>query len=145
MRCYPLCANSLPLAETKQEASMAASSHSNHAAWPQILARWNIEITSLYAKRAQEWLAIPFSLSRCSSPADLAAAQLEFSETLVADYRRAAERITQAVGANGDAYAESILKAQDDAREIIEQAKAQAKLIIEDAERRSEMPAVRAA
>jgi F0F1-type ATP synthase membrane subunit b/b' len=62
------------------------------------------------------------------------------------DYRAAAEKLARAVGADTgkagghEEYAARLLKAQEDARDILDQAKAQAQRIIEDAEKRSAEP-----
>jgi acetyl esterase/lipase len=103
-----------------------------------MLSRWNFEIASLYGKRMQEYSVLPFSLMLCTSFDDFTDAQQKFSETLVADYRAAAERVANSVHAGkeqaSEAYASALLKAQEDARNIIDQARAHAKRIIEDAE-----------
>jgi len=112
--------------------------------WVQMLARWNMEIASLYGKRMQEYCLLPVNLMRCASPDDLARAQEEFSQTLLSDYRDAAEKLARAIGAGaaegGSGYAAALLRAQEDARDILDQAKAQAQRIVEEAEARSAGP-----
>ena len=110
--------------------------------WVQMLARWNMEIASLYGKRMQEYCLVPVNLMRCASPDDLARAQEEFSQTLLADYREAAEKLARAIGAGAaeGGYAAALLRAQEDARDILDQAKAQAQRIIEEAKARSAEP-----
>ena len=113
-----------------------------------MLGRWNMEITSLYGKRMQEYFLLPLRVMQSTSPDDLAKAQEQFSQTLLTDYRVAAKKLALAIGADVDTgkaggheeYAARLLKAQEDARDIIDQAKAQAKRIIEDAEKRSAEP-----
>jgi hypothetical protein len=111
-----------------------------------MLSRWNMEIASLYGKRMQEYCMLPFNLMLRVSPDDLADAQDDFSETLLADYRAAAEKLTDAFGAGTrktsgneatEAYAAVLLKAQEDARNMLDQARAQAQRIINDAEARA--------
>lgn len=112
--------------------------------WVQMLARWNMEIASLYGKRMQEYCLLPANLMRCASPDDLARAQEEFSQTLLSDYREAAEKLARAIGAgaaeSGSGYAAALLRAQEDARDLLDQAKAQAQRIVEEAEKRSAEP-----
>ncbi|MGQ0485899.1 MAG: hypothetical protein ACT4SY_11180 [Hyphomicrobiales bacterium] len=114
------------------------------ASWLNLLGRWNMEITSLYGKRMQEYFVLPLRVMQCGSPDDLAKAQEQFSETLLTDYRAAAEKLARAIGAKEtdrhQEYAAALLKAQEDARDIIDQAKAQAKRIVEEAEKRSAEP-----
>jgi len=45
----------------------------------------------------QEYSVLPFSLMLCTSFDDFTDAQQKFSETLVADYRAAAERVANSV------------------------------------------------
>ncbi len=113
------------------------------AATLEMLGRWNFEIASLYGKRFQEACAFPFSLMLCTSFDDVTDAQQKYSEILMADYRATAEKIahafvsgqTLARGTSAtEAYSAALLKAQDDARNIIDQARAQAQRIIADAE-----------
>lgn len=107
-----------------------------------LLFEWNSEIISLYNKRMQEYCMLPFSLLTCTSPDDLEEVQSAFLETLRVDYRASAERLGQMLQgdrgaeASGHSYSEALLKAQDDARAILDQAKAQAKRIVAEAEAR---------
>ncbi len=124
----------------------ASDAPTSAASWLQMLGRWNMEITSLYGKRMQEYFLLPLRVMQSTSPDDLAKAQDRFSETLLSDYRAAAEKLARAVAADTgksgghEEYAARLLKAQEDARDIIDQAKAQAQRIIEDAEKRSAEP-----
>ena len=111
--------------------------------WYQMLGQWNVEIASLYGKRIRECSMFPLSLMLCTSPDDVTDAQEKFSETLLADYRAAVEKLSCAMGANAgkaggneasEAYAAALLKAQEDARNILDQARAHAMRIIEDAQ-----------
>jgi hypothetical protein len=115
----------------------------------QTLSRWNFEIACLYGKRIQECCAFPFSLMLCTSFDDFTDAQQKFSEALLADYRMAAGKIANSIfagegkardGGAGEAYAAALLKGQEDARNIIDQAHAHAKRIMEDAEAQTAKP-----
>ena len=132
-------------ASSKKSANpgQAGDPSASDASWLQLLARWNMEIMFLYGKRMQEYSVLPLRVMQCTSPDDLAKAQGQFSETLLTDYRAAADKLARAIGATGkghEEYAARLLKAQEDARDIIDQAKAQAKRIVEDAEKRSTEP-----
>lgn len=133
-------------ASSKKSANpaQAGDPSASDASWLQLLARWNMEIMFLYGKRMQEYFVLPARVMQCTSPDELAKAQDQFSETLLTDYRVAAEKLARAIGANEASghqeYAARLLKAQEDARDIIDQAKAQAQRIIEDAEKRSAEP-----
>ena len=119
------------------------------ASWLQMLGQWNIEIVSLYGKRMRECGMFPLSLMLCTSPDDVTDAQEKFSETLLADYRAAAEKLTRAIGADAskvrgneanEVYAAALLKGQEDARNILDQARAHAMRIIEDAKAQNAQP-----
>ena len=137
-------------ASSKKSANpgQAGEPSASAASWLQLLARWNMEIMFLYGKRMQEYFVLPLRVMQCTSPDDLAKAQDQFSQTLLTDYRVAAKKLALAIGADADIgkaggheeYAARLLKAQEDARDIIDQAKAQAKRIVEDAEKRSAEP-----
>jgi hypothetical protein len=109
--------------------------------WIGTLCKWNMEFAELYRKRLQEWLMLPVSVAQCRSPDDLRDAQVTFADTLIADYRRAAQQLWNAVNPATDepkvgaseAYAATLLKAQADAENILAQARAQAQRIIDGA------------
>lgn len=108
------------------------------------LTHWNMEIMTLYGKRMQEYCMMPFSLMLCTSADDFTDLQDKFCATLQADYATAAGKLALAVGdadEGGSAtenYASVLLKAQEDARAIIEQARAQADRIMEAAKSRTQ-------
>jgi hypothetical protein len=125
------------------------SSKESDTSWLDMLGEWNTEIVSLYGKRLQECGMYPFSLMMCTSPDDVTDAQEKFSGTLLADYRTAAEKLVHAFGthahqaggsAASEAYAATLLKAQDDARNILDQARAHAKRIIDEARAQTAEP-----
>jgi hypothetical protein len=133
-----------PSSKASATAGQTENLPASDASWLQMLARWNMEITFLYGKRMQEYFVLPLRVMQCSSPDDLAKAQDQFAQTLLTDYRAAAEKLARAVGANEASghqeYAARLLQAQKDAREILDQAKAQAKWIVDEAEKRSAEP-----
>jgi hypothetical protein len=117
--------------------------------WLGMLTQWNTDIASFYGRRMQAYAMLPVNLMLCVSPEDVVDAQEDFSRTLMADYRAAAEKLAQATGLEagkaqgGDAtqaYAAALLKAQDDARAILDQARAQAQRIIAEAQARIAEP-----
>jgi hypothetical protein len=117
--------------------------HAADTSWLNLLGRWNMEIASLYGKRMQECSVFPFSLMMCTSPDDVTDAQERFSGILLTDYRAAAEKLMRSIGTHthlsdgteaDQAYAATLLKAQEDARNILDQARAHAKRIIDDAQ-----------
>ncbi|GAB4237231.1 MAG: hypothetical protein Kow0032_22860 [Methyloligellaceae bacterium] len=106
-----------------------------------LLARWNQELVSFYAKRYQQYGLLPLRLLSCTSLDDLQGLQREFAEQLCADYCEEAGKLSQIAatqaapaGASADdAYAARLMKAQEDAAAILEEAKAQAEQIVESA------------
>ena len=118
------------------------------SSWLPLLGQWNMELAFLYGKRLQEYCMLPFSMTLCTSPDDVADAAEKFSETLLADYRQTAAKLAQSVASDAkalvkhanEAYATILLKAQDDARNILDQARAQASRIVADADARSAAP-----
>ena len=123
------------------------SANTADTSWLDMLGEWNTEIASFYGKRLQECGMFPFNVMTCTSPDDLTDAQEKFSQTLLADYRATAEKLGRAFGTQSragneasEAYAAALLKAQDDARNILDQARAHAKRIIDEA--RASLPEV---
>jgi hypothetical protein len=140
---------STPNEYTKVDQNIHADGvHAADTSWLNLLGRWNMEIASLYGKRMQECSVFPFSLMMCTSPDDVTDAQERFSGILLADYRAAAEKLMHSIGTHrqsdgseaDQAYAATLLKAQDDARNILDQARAHAKRIIDDAQAQTAGP-----
>lgn len=109
----------------------------------QMLMRWNSELVSLYSKRMQEYWALPLQMMTCASPDDVADVQERFMRKLREDYGAAAaglaELATRGLSVEPqENYAATLLKAQEDARAIIDQARAQAARIMAEAEERSQ-------
>lgn len=61
--------------------------------------RWNLEVASFMARRAQAWLEVPARLGRCKTPQDLFSEQLRFWQTAAAHYADGSHRLTAALGA----------------------------------------------
>ncbi|MEE4236318.1 MAG: hypothetical protein V2I51_06310 [Anderseniella sp.] len=102
---------------------------------------WNMELAQFYFRRYQQYWTSPVNFLACRSTEELRAAQAEFLQRLMADYRENAVRLSQI--ANGPmsaadldtAYEARLLKAQEDAAAIIEQAKLQATRILESVQK----------
>lgn len=109
------------------------------------LTEWNTEITRFYAHRCQQYWTLPLRLQSCRTAGDFKTLQTEFQLELFEDYRGAASKLSKIAGADPGqsdnsletAYAENLLKAQEDAAEIIEQAKDQAERIVASAHERA--------
>ena len=109
------------------------------------LYEWNAEITRFYLSRFQKYGLLPWRLQSCRTPDDFSALQTEFQCELAVDYEWGAARLSQIVGASEHSagatqdadYAAGLLKAQEDAAAIIEQAKAQAESIVAEAQDRA--------
>ena len=141
--------SSLKESEAADQGSPASDAPTTPAtSWFQAMGRWNIEIAGLCGKRMQYWTTFPMRLMQCKSSDDLSNVQTEFSQTLLTDYRAAAEKLVLAINRSPDnrridrdqEYASTLLKAQEDARNIIDQARAQAKRIVEEAQSRTGEP-----
>jgi hypothetical protein len=103
------------------------------------LTRWNAEITRFYVSRYQRYWTVPIRMLSCTSTEDIKAMQAEFGRELLEDYRAEASRLARIANETleppGSDYAASLLKAQQDAGEIIEQAKLQAERIVASAQK----------
>ncbi len=117
------------------------------------LSEWNEEIVQFYVSRYQQYWSLPMQLQSCSSLDDLRALQQDFQATLFEDYLDEAARLSRVVKAahkhlvpepEAD-YETALLKAQQDAAAIIEQAKAQAERILASARQQAEAPVKAAA
>jgi hypothetical protein len=106
-----------------------------------LLGQWNFRMAGLYAKRFQELALLPVQFAQCTSMEDVADVQETFSRVLVEDYREAAQIFAQVseseTARDSEAYAGILLKAQADAAALLDQAKAQARQIIAEAESRA--------
>jgi len=61
--------------------------------------RWNLELLSLGAKRAQAWLEVPVRMSLCRTPADVFGEQLRFWQKAAADYGEGGQKLMAALQA----------------------------------------------
>lgn len=115
----------------------------------ELLANWNYSLADFYARRLQKYWQYPFGLAEMHSLEEVAYSLIEFETELLADYADQADELKRiangkrrkACGAPGQQYEASLLKAQEDAALIIEQAKAQAERIISSAQLRAEQMA----
>jgi hypothetical protein len=115
-----------------------------------LLTRWNYSLVAFYLRRWQRQMELPFHLARSTSPAELVEARRAFEEDLIADYGDQAEALHQTCWETpspwdpGD-YGGVLLKAQEDARLLLDQAKAQADRIIASARARADEIVAKAA
>jgi hypothetical protein len=108
-----------------------------------LLFGWNMELSRFYLHRFQQYCALPTSFLSCHSLEDLRAGQAEFLKQLMDEYRIGSQRLSMIANADDATlnldtnYAAKLLKAQEDAAAIIDQAKVQAKRILDSAERQN--------
>lgn len=114
-----------------------------------LLWEWNEEILSFYFGRMQKYWALPMQLQSCGSIEDLRRLQSDFIERMIKDYSDEAAQLAKIAGSiqaedqgedgeEGEAsYEDGLLRAQHDAAQIIEQAKAQADHILAEAQKRA--------
>jgi hypothetical protein len=109
-----------------------------------LLARWNYSLAAFYLRRWQRQWELPLRLAQSASPADLVEVRRAFEEDLVADYSDQAEALNQTCSdrfaplePRAD-YVGALLKAQEHARQLLDQAKAQADRIIASARARAD-------
>jgi len=124
----------------------------------EMLSAWNLEIGRFYLRRYQQYWKLPMRMQSLITQNDFKEVQSEFLADLAEDYRGEAARLSQIVDADNAAeptvttevtaeataeakereYAASLLKAQEDAAAIIDQAKAQAEKILASAHKRAQ-------
>ncbi len=107
-----------------------------------LLADWNASLADFYVRRWQKYWQFPAALAELRSLTGLAESLVEFEKELLADYADQADELQRI--ARGEhrgtgetpvrQYEALLLKAQSDAAEIIEQAKAQAERIMASAQ-----------
>lgn len=110
------------------------------------LFNWQEEAISFYFRRLDEYTKIPERLSKCQEPRDLYALHSDFLMKMFSDYRDEAAVISNLMfdsvrtpkfrtsRNDSGSYEATILKAQNDAEQIIRLAKQQAEQILEGAE-----------
>jgi len=104
---------------------------------------WNMEMAQFYFRRYQQYCTSPIEFMACKSVGEAQTQQAEFLQKLMEDYRENASRLSRiahmdqpAKSADAD-YAAKLLKAQEDAANLIDQARAQAERILETARKRA--------
>lgn len=133
--------NSEPTQKPKAAHSQASVPAPDVPSVTAFLFGWNMEMAQFYFRRYQQYWTSPAKFLACQSVEELRAVQAEFLQQLMADYRENAVRLSQI--ANGStstadfdtAYEARLLKAQEDAAAIIEQARAQARRILESVQK----------
>jgi hypothetical protein len=116
-----------------------------------LLARWNVSLASFYVRRWQRQMELPVRLARSASPRDLMEAGRAFEQDLVADYRDQVEALQRSCDADEvrrgphGPYEAELLKAQEHARQLLDQAKAQADRILASARARADEIVAKAA
>lgn len=102
-----------------------------------LLANWHASLAEFYLRRIQRYWLYPFDLAQFVSVDQVARSLQEFEVELLADYADMAEELTRIAGKQKRGsrrdYEAHILKAQEDAAAILDQAKAQAERILESA------------
>ena len=111
-----------------------------------MLSNWNLSLYGFYFERLQEWWKIPFEIPALRSADNYVELHERFLDKMVGDYAEQAENLSDIVRsefqlsrdpAESD-YETGLLKAQQDAAQIIDQAKAQAEHIIAEAQARAD-------
>ncbi len=106
-----------------------------------LLADWNSSLAEFYFRRVQLYWLYPLDLVQLGSFDEVARSLKEFEAQLITDYEDQAEELARIVRREPRKlnipairdYETSILKAQEDAAAIIDQAKVQAERIIDSA------------
>jgi vacuolar-type H+-ATPase subunit H len=104
------------------------------------LLRWNTELIGFYTRRYQQYWQLPLEVLSCRSVDDLHELQEKFRKEILEDYRAEVSRLSSIATEVSDeaegfdnGYASGLLKAQEDAAVIIDQAKKQAERILNTA------------
>ncbi len=135
-------------ADPEEEAEARTDGSSALAGGAAMLADWNASLGDFYLRRWQKYWQYPLALVELRSLSEMAESLANFERELVADYADQADefqRITRGERrGTGETpvrqYEALLLKAQSDAAEIIEQAKAQAERIMASASARASEP-----
>jgi cell division septum initiation protein DivIVA len=114
-----------------------------------LLARWNYSLAAFYVRRLQRQMELPIKLATATSPSQFMELRDAFQADLVADYSDQADALHRTCsdrGPNETAdYGGALLKAQEHASSLIEQAKVQAERIIASARARADQIVAEAA
>ena len=111
----------------------------------EFLGNWNQSLFGFYVGRVQQYWKLPFEIQPASSPEEYFQMHERFLHKMVADYAEQAEKLMEIANKelsgsrdpSEPEYAAHLLKAQQDAAKIIDQAKAQAEHILAAAEERA--------
>ncbi len=104
---------------------------------------WNVELMSFYMHRCQQYWTLPVRWQACTSVEKFTDLQMDFLRELADDYQDAAAKLSEIAREMGGETAEAadysrlLIKAQEDAAQIIEQAKGQAERIVASAHSRA--------
>lgn len=112
----------------------------------EFLGNWNQSLLGFYVGRLQQYWKVPSEIHPFSSPEEYIQLHERFLTKLVADYTEQAGKLMEIAGSerlvsldpSESEYAAHLLKAQEDAAKIIDQAKAQAERILSAAEQRAD-------
>jgi len=112
----------------------------------EFLADWNQSLLTFYLGRVQQYMKIPFEIHDPTSPEDYVNSHERFLGKMIEDYANQSENFLKIVRNNNpekkdhsqSGYEPSLLKAQEDAAKIIDQAKVQAERIIAAANAQAE-------
>jgi hypothetical protein len=142
-----------PQTEPREEARAEETGEHALTGGAALLADWNASLTDFYMRRWQKYWQYPLALAELRSLTEVAESLVEFEKELMADYADQADEFQRIVRGEHRGTGETpvrqyealLLKAQSDAAEIIEQAKAQAEHIMASAQSSVEQMSGRAA
>jgi len=131
--------NAAKSVEYREQSNKPARQHDMLSA-AGFLMKWNAEITRFYTQRYQHYWQLPLELLSCRSTDDLHELQEKFRKELLEDYRAEVSRLSSIATEVSDeaegfdnGYAAGLLKAQEDAAILIDQARKQAERILDTA------------
>ena len=118
----------------------------------EFLGAWNQSLLGFYIGRLQQYWKLPFEVHPFSTSEEYIQLHERFLKKMITDYAEHAEELMAIAGREQQVsrdpiepgYEHHLLKAQEDAAKIIEQAKAQAERIIASAEDRAGLSAQKA-
>lgn len=114
----------------------------NNDAIVDILVNWQRKVLGFYGHRWQQYADLPARLAKCKSPRDLHELRSQFFDEMFSEYREKSKELFdmtqeltgQALRQEDQHYEKSLLKAQEDAKQLLRQAEANAEKIVRDAE-----------
>lgn len=107
---------------------------------------WHREVVNFYGHRFKQYADLPARFAECQNVRGLHDIQSQFFDRMFSDYREKASQLfdltreltSQTLRQEDNHYEKAILKAQEDARQLLRQAKENAEIIIRDAENAAE-------